>query len=34
MPLGKRKLPHTLREIIRLWIEAGAPMGGWVDGTF
>jgi hypothetical protein len=34
MPLGKRRLPRTLREVIRLWIEAGAPMGGWVDGTF
>ena len=34
MPLGKPKLNGTLREIIRLWIEAGAPQTGWVPGTF
>jgi hypothetical protein len=34
MPLGGRKLHRTLREVIRLWIEAGAPMNGWVDGTY
>jgi hypothetical protein len=34
MPFGKPKLNGTLREIIRLWIEAGAPDKGWVDGTF
>jgi hypothetical protein len=34
MPLGERKLHRTLREVIRLWIEAGAPAAGWVDGTF
>jgi hypothetical protein len=33
MPLGGRKLHRTLREIIRLWIEAGAPPNGWVPGT-
>jgi hypothetical protein len=33
MPLGGRKLHRTLREIIALWIEAGAPLDGWVDGT-
>ena len=34
MPFGKPKLNSTLREIILLWIEAGAPKTGWVDGTF
>jgi hypothetical protein len=34
MPFGKPILNKTLRDIIRLWIEAGAPPGGWVDGTF
>lgn len=34
MPRGGRKLHKTLREIIRLWIEAGAPQNGWVAGTF
>ena len=34
MPFNRPKLPKTLREIIRLWIEAGAPPAGWVDGTF
>lgn len=33
MPLGRRRLHATLREIIRLWIEAGAPQTGWVPGT-
>lgn len=34
MPRGKPKLNGTLREIIRLWIEAGAPQTGWVPDTF
>jgi hypothetical protein len=34
MPRGKSKLNGTLRRIIRLWIEAGAPQTGWVDDTF
>jgi hypothetical protein len=33
MPRGKPKLNGTLREIIRLWIDAGAPQTGWVPGT-
>lgn len=33
MPLGGRKLHRTLRDVIRLWIEAGAPLNGWVPGT-
>lgn len=33
MPLNKRKLNKTLREVIELWIEAGAPQTGWVPGT-
>jgi hypothetical protein len=33
MPFGERKLPSTLRDVIRLWIEAGAPEAGWVPGT-
>ena len=34
MPFGKRKLNKTLRDVIELWIEAGAPSAGWVPGTF
>jgi hypothetical protein len=34
MPRGKPKLNGSLREIIRLWIEAGAPQTGWVPDTF
>lgn len=34
MPRGKAKLPGSLREVIRLWIEAGAPLTTWVPGTF
>jgi len=35
MPRGKAKLTSSLREIIRLWIEAGAPKDPtWVPGTF
>ncbi len=33
MPLGKGKLQSFLREIVRLWIVAGAPETGWVPGT-
>jgi hypothetical protein len=33
MPFGKGKLKSHLREIIRLWIVAGAPETGWVPGT-
>jgi hypothetical protein len=33
MPFGRPKLNKTLRELIRLWIEAGAPKTGWVSGT-
>jgi hypothetical protein len=33
MPLGQPKLNPLLIEIIRLWIEAGAPAVGWVPGT-
>lgn len=34
MPLGKRKLNRTLRDVIELWIAAGAPQGVWVPGTY
>jgi hypothetical protein len=34
MPRGKPKLNATLREIIQLWIEAGAPPTTWIPGTF
>ncbi|MDG2306038.1 MAG: hypothetical protein P8R42_15590 [Candidatus Binatia bacterium] len=33
MPFQKGKLKSYLREIIRLWIVAGAPEMGWVSGT-
>ena len=33
-PPGRRMLPASLREVIRLWIEAGAPESGWVPNTF
>jgi hypothetical protein len=33
MPLNKKKLNKTLRDIIELWIDAGAPSGTWVPGT-
>jgi hypothetical protein len=33
MPLSKPRLHKTLRDVIRLWIEAGAPETGWVAGT-
>lgn len=34
MPLNRPKLHKTLRDIIRLWIEAGAPSATWVPETF
>jgi hypothetical protein len=34
MPLGSAALEAHLIEIVRLWIEAGAPATGWVPGTF
>jgi hypothetical protein len=34
MPLVGPALDANLIEIIRLWIEAGAPQTGWVPGTF
>jgi hypothetical protein len=34
MPLGGPALDAHLVEIVRLWIEAGAPATGWVPGTF
>lgn len=34
MPRNKPKLHPSLREVIRLWIEGGAPDTGWVPGTF
>lgn len=33
MPFGRPKLDAYLIDILRLWIEAGAPQGGWVPGT-
>src|SRR5690606_919499 len=33
MPLGRPPLPANLIQILRLWIEAGAPETGWVPGT-
>lgn len=34
MPLDRGKLNRTLRDLITLWIQAGAPQTGWVPGTF
>ena len=34
MPLIGGALDDSLIEIVRLWIEAGAPHDGWVPGTF
>jgi hypothetical protein len=34
MPFGQPQLDDHLIDIIRLWIEAGAPDTGWVPGTF
>jgi hypothetical protein len=33
MPFGGPKLDRTLIDVIRRWIEAGAPADGWVAGT-
>lgn len=33
MPLDRRKLHGSLIQVLRLWIEAGAPQTGWVAGT-
>ncbi len=33
MPLHRARLDDTLVEVIRRWIEAGAPADGWVPGT-
>jgi len=33
MPLNRKKLNKTLRDIIERWIEAGAPENGWVPET-
>jgi hypothetical protein len=33
MPLERGKLDDFLIDILRLWIEAGAPQTGWVPGT-
>jgi len=33
MPKDRPKLDATLIDVIRLWIEAGAPETGWVPGT-
>jgi hypothetical protein len=33
-PPGRPMLHASLREIVRLWITAGAPATGWVPGTF
>jgi hypothetical protein len=34
MPFGQGALDAYLVDIVRLWIEAGAPDTGWVPGTF
>jgi hypothetical protein len=33
MPRNRPKLDQYLIDLIRLWIEAGAPASGWVPGT-
>jgi hypothetical protein len=33
MPRGQGKLDQFLIDIVKLWIEAGAPKTGWVPGT-
>ncbi len=33
MPLGRKAVEAFLADIVRLWILAGAPQTGWVDGT-
>jgi hypothetical protein len=34
MPRDRPKLNKTLRDVIELWIRAGAPQTGWVPDTF
>jgi len=34
MPFQRPKLPSYLVDVIKHWIEAGAPETGWVPGTF
>lgn len=36
MPRGEPRLDQSLREVLRIWIENGAPdaSGGWLPGTF
>jgi hypothetical protein len=33
MPFNKPKLDEELVDVIRRWVEAGAPADGWVEGT-
>jgi len=33
MPFGRPRIDAYLIDILRLWIEAGAPQTGWVAGT-
>jgi hypothetical protein len=33
MPLGRPRIDSYLIDVLRLWIEAGAPQTGWVPGT-
>jgi hypothetical protein len=33
MPFNKPKLDEALVDVIRRWVEAGAPVDGWVAGT-
>ena len=33
MPRGRPKLDQFLIDILKLWIEDGAPPTGWVPGT-
>ena len=33
MPRDRGKLDQFLIDIVKLWIEAGAPETGWVPGT-
>lgn len=36
MPRGRPRLEQSLREVLRVWIENGAPddSGGWLPGTY
>jgi hypothetical protein len=33
MPFSKPKLDDALVDVVRHWVEAGAPADGWVSGT-